>query len=57
MITLVYAYALRAASVEGAANALQSLPNEAGWLHLGFCMFFARFSCNSRRMLLFHLYL
>lgn len=26
----------RAASVEGAANALQSLPNEAGWLHLGF---------------------
>ncbi|KAK4339814.1 hypothetical protein RND71_041276 [Anisodus tanguticus] len=26
----------RAASVEGAAKALQSLPNEAGWLHLGF---------------------
>ncbi|KAJ8529690.1 hypothetical protein K7X08_036525 [Anisodus acutangulus] len=28
--------AVRAASVEGAAKALQSLPNEAGWLHLGF---------------------
>ncbi|KAF3614407.1 hypothetical protein FXO38_35698 [Capsicum annuum] len=26
----------RAASVEGAAKALQSLPNEAGWIHLGF---------------------
>ncbi|MCD9560935.1 hypothetical protein HAX54_019798 [Datura stramonium] len=26
----------RAASVEGAAKALQSLPNEAGWLHVGF---------------------
>ncbi|XP_009775332.1 nuclear pore complex protein NUP160 isoform X2 [Nicotiana sylvestris] len=26
----------RAASVEGAANALQSLPIEAGWIHLGF---------------------
>ncbi|XP_059313417.1 nuclear pore complex protein NUP160 [Lycium ferocissimum] len=26
----------RAACVEGAAKALQSLPNEAGWVHLGF---------------------
>ncbi|KAK4378769.1 hypothetical protein RND71_000631 [Anisodus tanguticus] len=26
----------RAASVKGAAKALQSLPNEAGWIHLGF---------------------
>ncbi|CAN4108263.1 unnamed protein product [Withania somnifera] len=26
----------RAVSVEGAARALQSLPNEAGWIHLGF---------------------